>query len=92
MALMAPVDVLYSAAEGRNARKRRGGKREKARVGGRDGLPECLQMYFISPLLSKIYLSTAILLTGALRSSLRHPSSLLSLHCPPPLARLAGSR
>lgn len=91
MALTAPVDVLYSAVEGRNTRKRRG-KREKVRVGGRDELPECLQMYFISPLLSKIYLSTAILLTGALCSSLRHPSSLLSLHCPPPLARLAGSR
>lgn len=93
--LMAPEEVLCAAAEGRNARNRlKKEKKQKVRVGGRDGLAECLQMYFLlsPPPFKKICLCITILLAGALRSSLRHLSSLLSLRCPPPLAGLAGSR
>lgn len=49
MALMAPVDVLYSAAEGWNARKRRGKKRESESGRQRRAARMFANVFYFSP-------------------------------------------
>lgn len=94
--LMAPEEVLCAVAEGRNARNRLKKKKKESESGsGRQRWAGRMFANVFSsfpPPFKKICLCITILLAGALRSSLRHLSSLLSLRCPPPLAGLAGSR